>query len=234
MPNRQRRIFLMTLGVIAVATVISMPIAVYMGHPFWVPVQIVSIALVVLAFACGTLIIGYLVFAFIALGSMGLIAMGSTWIIGLRDARRIKASLPPARRGSWSDLDRAASSTPGTLIVDIRTLGWGIVHVWWTASDITADAAAAGIPIGDQQWTPEGFFAPHPITPFCIERYLDPRNGNALLVCTHTNPCTGGGTQARIDRFKAAHPATTVQSICLVHHQMALREPPPAPSSAAP
>lgn len=234
MPNRQRRIFLLTLAVIAVATMISMPIAVAMGRPFWLPLKIVSISLVALAFAFGALIFSYMAFAFLAIGSIGLLAGVTTWIVSLRDARRLKASLPTSRKLSWSDLDRAASSTPGTLIVDWRTLGWSTVHIWWSPSDVASDAAAAGIPTGDQDLTPEGCLAPHPITPFCLERYLDPRNGNAFLVCTHTNPCTCGGIQARIDQFKAAHPATAVQSISLEHHQMALRDPPPAASSTAP
>jgi len=233
MPNQRRRIALMVLATIALTAVALMPVAVYLGHPFWLPAEIIAIGLLIAFFALGAVMVAYLAFVMIALFGMGLCAIVWTWIIARRDARKLKALLPASRKTSWSDLTSISASSPGTIIIEARTIGWNTANIWWTPSDVTADAAAVGISTSEQQSAPEGYLSPDPITPFCIEQYLNPRAGNALLVQIHINPWSDCGLRHQIERFHAEHPATKVQYICLPLHEMALHEPPPATAKHA-
>lgn len=214
------------LAIIALTTIALIPVVMLFDLPFYLPLIAVPIVASVALILYLLLALAFLIFA--GVGSL-------IWMLvwGVLNAIRLRRALPASRRTTWKQLETTVADTPGSLILNSLTLGWANAEVWWTPSNIAAEAAAAGISAEDQPFTVEGFPARHPLTPFCIERYLNPKTGNALIIQIQVNPWSTGGLDRKLKRFQARHPQTQKLLISLPLHQMGESLPPTTPAPAS-
>jgi|688.fasta_scaffold1069776_1 hypothetical protein len=76
--------------------------------------------------------------------------------------------------------------TTGTLIVDSPTLGWGLLHCWWTADDIPSLSPIPEPTDGDREkhMRSDSHSLCLPWDRWIAKTYLDRDDGKAILIAT--------------------------------------------------
>ncbi len=147
-------------------------------------------------------------------------------VASARSFRRLRGSMAAVgRTATWEEVERDLSRGPGTIVWDLRTLGWPIVHVWWVPESLAC--AGGPRPLG---WPRKGMSEDVAYDRWLSDRFVSPSTGTGRLLDGASTMRGVNRLRARCAQLRLAHRTLEEAHLWSAMLKFSSTPPKPAPS----